>query len=71
MDFDKKKAAAWLKNTSVGLPEIDIILSNATSDILIIGAAVFDIYVELGWTPPLRRKTGDLDLIVGFPVIAL
>jgi hypothetical protein len=65
MKFDQKKAAAWLKDTSAALPEIDQIIKNATSDILVIGAGVFDIYSGQGWTPILRRKTGDLDLSVG------
>lgn len=65
MKINKEKALAWIKNVSAALPEIDRISQVATSDILVIGAGVFDIYHDFDWTPALKRKTGDLDLSVG------
>jgi predicted nucleotidyltransferase len=65
MKFDSKKAHKWLIDTSTVLPEIDSVLQLAASQILVIGAGVFDIYHIQNWTPALRRKTGDLDLSVG------
>lgn len=65
MKFDSNKGAAWLKDVTAALPGFDKALETATSDILIIGAGVFDIYYAQGWIPQFKRKTGDLDLSVG------
>ena len=65
MKFDPKEGAAWLKDVTAALPGLDEALRTATSDVLVIGAGVFDIYFMQGWIPQLKRKTGDLDLSVG------
>ena len=65
MRFDLKQALKWLKDTATVLPGIDQVLKSAASKVLVIGAGVFDIYNLQGWIPPLKRKTGDLDLSVG------
>jgi predicted nucleotidyltransferase len=65
LKFDSKKALRWLKELSTVLPGVDASLAAASSDVFVIGAAVFDVYCQQGWIPPLKRKTGDLDLSVG------
>lgn len=65
MKYDQKEGRAWLKGVSAALPHFESILKAATSNLLVIGAGVFDIYASQNWTPPLRRTTGDLDLSVG------
>ncbi|PWU22548.1 MAG: hypothetical protein C5B49_00435 [Bdellovibrio sp.] len=65
MQYDQKKAQAWLKGVSAALPNFAEIIHAAKSNLLVIGAGVFDLYASQGWTPSLRRKTGDLDLSVG------
>ena len=65
MKIDQKKIQNWFKNVVLQLPKLDVILKKSLSEVLIIGAGVFEIYQELGWIPPFRRKTGDIDLSVG------
>lgn len=47
------------------MPGLSILFSKSKSDILIISAAVFELYQIQGWTPPFKRKTGDIDLSIG------
>jgi|GEM_PF-4092128 len=65
MNFNRDLAADWLSSASAALPNLQNILSKAKSEVLIVGAGVFDIYHGQGWMPTLRRKTGDLDISVG------
>lgn len=65
MDFDSKKAQIWLDYIAGALPNLWNILSSADSNLLLIGASAFDIYVSQNWCPALRRKTGDVDISVG------
>lgn len=65
MKYSQQKAKDWLTTVSAALPNFSDILLAAKSQLLVIGAGVFDIYAVQNWTPPLRRKTGDLDLSVG------
>lgn len=65
MQFDQTKAKHWLNGVSLSLPNLKKILKQSTTEILIIGAGVFDIYFEQGWIPSFKRKTGDLDISVG------
>lgn len=65
MKLDSRKIRRWLKQVAAQLDGLDLVLENASTETLVIGASVFDIYQELGWIPPFRRKTGDLDLSVG------
>ncbi len=65
MNYDRRKAEDWLTAASVYLPNLQSILGKTKSEVLIIGAGVFDIYYEQGWIPSFKRKTGDLDLSVG------
>ena len=65
MRDDMTKAVKWLVDSTAALPALDVILDQASSEVLIIGAGVFSIYQEQGWIPQFKRKTGDLDLSVG------
>ncbi len=65
MKIDHEKIQKWLVNVTVQLPALDVVLRSASTDTLLIGASVFEIYQELEWMPNFRRKTGDLDLSVG------
>lgn len=65
MKAESTKIKKWLTNVTAQLPGLDKVLKEISADTLLIGAGVFDIYQELGWIPPLKRKTGDLDLSVG------
>lgn len=65
MKLDKVRAQRWIERTAFSLPGLNEILATANSDILLIGAMVFDFYSDQGWTAPLRRTTGDLDLSIG------
>jgi hypothetical protein len=65
MKFDHERIKKWLANVTIQLPALDVILKGASTETLMIGAGVFEIYQELEWIPQFRRKTGDLDLSVG------
>lgn len=65
MKFDSGKLKPWLPQKESQLPGLKSLLTESNADILIIGAAVFELYELLGWLPPLKRKTGDIDLSVG------
>lgn len=65
MKFDGQKALDWLTATATALPSLREILEKAVSEVLVVGAGVFDVYFGQGWTPAFKRKTADLDLSVG------
>ena len=66
MKFDISKMNGWLKVKEANLPGLTKLFTNEkTNNILIIGACVFDLYFIQNWIPPLKRKTGDIDLSVG------
>ncbi len=65
MKIDHEIIQKWLANVTVQLPALDVVLRSASTDTLLIGASVFEIYQEFEWMPNFRRKTGDLDLSVG------
>jgi hypothetical protein len=65
MNIDVSKSGTWLARITAALPELDKVIAESESPILLIGAVVFDFYADQNWIPPLKRKTGDLDLSVG------
>lgn len=65
MNYEKSKLKGWLQTKEPSLPGITDLLSQAKSEILIIGAAVFELYEIQKWIPPFKRKTGDIDLSIG------
>jgi hypothetical protein len=65
MKINEDTLKKWIRTKTDQLPGLDHIFSNASADVLVIGAAVFEIYEELGWISPLKRKTGDIDLSIG------
>lgn len=65
MKYDVNKLKSWLPQKEAQLPGLTSLLTNSKADILIIGAAVFELYELQGWLPPFKRKTGDIDLSVG------
>ena len=65
MKYDSKKFSTWLTVKEGQLPGLTNLLTLAKSEILIIGAVVFELYEIQGWITPLQRKTGDIDLSVG------
>lgn len=65
MKFDENKLKPWLPRKELQLPGLTKLLTNSKAEILIIGAAVFEFYEMQGWTVPLKRKTGDIDLSIG------
>ena len=65
MEFEPNNGKKWLQSVVDSLPRLDEILRNNSSETLIIGAAVFDIYFAQGWVPEFKRKTADVDLSIG------
>lgn len=65
MKYDVSKLNNWQKTKEYELPGIIELFNNTASDIMIIGAAVFELYELQRWIPALKRKTGDIDLSVG------
>lgn len=65
MNYDYSKVKNWLSSKDYYLPGISDITQLAGGEILIIGAAVFELYELQGWIKKLQRKTGDIDLSVG------
>jgi predicted nucleotidyltransferase len=65
MKFEVSKLNNWQLAKEGQLPGLTELFNNIASKILIIGAAVFELYELQGWMPPLKRKTGDIDLSVG------
>jgi predicted nucleotidyltransferase len=63
--FDQKKLKGWAATKEVYLPGLTQLFAQSKSNILMIGASVFELYQIQGWIPPLKRKTGDIDLSVG------
>ncbi len=65
MKFDAAKLKNWVAGKEVYLPGLGELFSKTKSDILIIGASVFELYEIQGWIVPFKRKTGDIDLSIG------
>ncbi len=65
MKFDVNKLSSWTDSKELYLPGMKQLFKQSKSDILIVGAAVFELYELQGWIPGLKRKTGDIDLSVG------
>lgn len=65
MEIDLKRYEDWLTELEQLLPNIKRILKSTESSILVIGAAVLELYAMHNWIPKLRRQTGDLDLSIG------
>lgn len=65
MKPDIRKSDQWLKEIALALPGLDRLLTEANSEVLIIGASVFGLYAAQGWIPTWSRWTGDLDLSIG------
>lgn len=65
MKFDKKKLQNWAATKESSLPGLAQLFAQSASNILVIGASVFELYHLQGWIPPLKRKTGDIDLSIG------
>lgn len=62
MKFDSKMAQDWLKSLEAYLPGLNKVIATAQSNMLLIGAAVFEVYQIQGWIPAPKLKTGDLDI---------
>ncbi|MFZ4404413.1 MAG: hypothetical protein ACOYOK_09960 [Pseudobdellovibrionaceae bacterium] len=65
MKLDSSKLNTWIQSKETYLPGLGQLLSNSKSNILIIGASVFEFYQIQNWMPPFKRKTGDIDLSIG------
>jgi hypothetical protein len=66
MNFDASKLQNWVKSKEYSLPGLQKLFgAGPSSNILIIGASVFELYHIQDWTPALKRQTGDIDLSVG------
>jgi hypothetical protein len=65
MNFDPEKLRTWMQSKELYLPGIAALLTQSKAEILIIGAAVFELYEMQGWITPLKRRTSDIDLSIG------
>lgn len=65
MKFDASILKSWIATKELYLPGLGQLFSKTNSEILIIGAAVFEFYQMQGWISPFKRKTGDIDLSIG------
>lgn len=65
MKFNQSHLKSWITAKKHYLPGLDQLFSQSNSNILIIGAAVFEFYQLQDWIPPFKRKTGDIDLSIG------
>ena len=66
MNFDASKLQNWVQSKEYSLPGLQqLFRAGPSSNILIIGASVFELYQVQDWTPALKRQTGDIDLSVG------
>lgn len=65
MNYDYEKVKNWMTSKDDCLPGISNLTGEIGSEVLIIGAAVFELYELQGWIKKLQRKTGDIDLSVG------
>jgi hypothetical protein len=64
MKYDSEKLKNWERTIEYALPSMFSIVSAAQGRGLIFGAAVLQIYYDLGWINR-ARSTGDLDLSIG------
>lgn len=65
MKYNATKLKSWVREKEAFLPGLSKLFSDAESNILIIGASVFELYEIQGWIIPFKRKTGDIDLSIG------
>lgn len=65
MKLDSLKIQNWLIEKDLSLPNISTILKTPRTDVLVVGATVFDIYFLQGWIPENKRQTSDFDLSIG------
>ena len=65
MKYEYDKVKSWLKSKEHYLPGISELTQATSAEILVIGAAVFELYELQGWITKLRRKTGDIDISIG------
>jgi hypothetical protein len=59
MKMNTEVLKTWIENITVQLPGFNELAKSAATDTLIIGTGVFEIYQELEWIQPFKRKTGD------------
>lgn len=64
MKYDSDKIKRWQLTIETALPSLFSIVSTARGRGMIFGAAVLQIYHDLGWISR-ARSTGDLDLSIG------
>jgi hypothetical protein len=67
MNFKPQKFDFWLRHQEFALPSLTRLFDSTTSPVMILGASVLALYADQEWIPPLRRRTGDLDLSVSIP----
>jgi hypothetical protein len=65
VNYDYEKVKNWLKSKDHYLPGISDLSTATRGEVVIIGAAVFELYERQGWITKLLRTTGDIDLSVG------
>lgn len=65
MNYSYEKVKNWMTSKDYCLPGVSNLTQEIGSEVLIIGAAVFELYELQGWITKLQRKTGDIDLSVG------
>ncbi len=65
MRYDAAKVKNWISSKEYYLPGIAELIKSIETEVLIIGATVFELYEHQGWINKLSRRTGDIDLSVG------
>jgi hypothetical protein len=64
MKHKEQNLKIWLQSIELALPGLSKALQACGSEVMVIGASLMTAYSSLGWIPPLKRSTGDLDLSV-------
>lgn len=65
MNYNDDKVKKWMSSKDYYLPGISKLSEEIKTELLVIGAAVFELYELQGWITKLHRKTGDIDLSIG------
>ena len=65
MNYDYDKVKNWMSSRDFYVPGVSKLSEEIGTELLVIGAAVFELYELQGWITKLQRKTGDLDLSIG------
>lgn len=65
MNYNYGKVKTWMASKNNYLPGFSHLTKKIGAEVLVIGAAVFELYELQGWITKLQRKTGDIDLSVG------